>query len=173
MRYDFEVQPCQKEKAIINHHHHQHSHNHWHHHHNCHHRHHHHHHQLCHHHHHHGIIGLTRHRFWECQFLHCVHRFQGIEGAVPPWQKHRCMSRMSIKMGKRKIFNFSDGKEREISFFLMAKEVGFSISLMGRREGFSISHIRFELKTQDAQYKSCIKFSDGNRERLISNLSPC
>ena len=49
----------------------------------------------------------------------------------------------------------------------------FSISLMGRREGFSISHIRFELKTQDAQYKSCIKFSDGNRERLISNLSPC
>ena len=94
------------------------------------------------------------------------------------------MSRMSIKTGKRKIFNFSDGKEREISFFLMAKEVGFSISLMGRREGFSISlmgrreafsisHIRFKLKTQDAEYKSCIKFSDGNRERLISNLSPC
>ena len=49
----------------------------------------------------------------------------------------------------------------------------FSISLMGRREGFSISHIRFKLKTQDAEYKSCIKFSDGNRECLISNLSPC
>ena len=49
----------------------------------------------------------------------------------------------------------------------------FSISLMGRREGFSISHIRFKLKTQDAEYKSCIKFSDGNKECLISNLSPC
>ena len=43
---------------------------------------------------------------------------------------------------------------------------------MGRREGFSISHIRFKLKTKDAQCKSCIKFSDGNRECLISNLSP-
>ena len=50
----------------------------------------------------------------------------------------------------------------------------FSISLMGRtrREGFSISHIRLKLKTQDAQYKRCIEFSDGNWECLISNLSP-
>ena len=64
--------------------------------------------------------------------------------------------------------------ERErFSISLMGRREGFSISLMGRREAFSISHIRFKLKTQDAEYKSCIKFSDGNRECLISNLSPC
>ena len=32
-------------------------------------------------------ILLTRHCFWEGELLHCVHRFQRIQGTVPPWQK--------------------------------------------------------------------------------------